>query len=125
MFREACINFRYAFVWSALHRQPQSQAYLSVQGRAGIFFDAQNVEVERSFQFRMCHMSLLEAKRTWSNETFVLWRLPCKPVPNKCDLNIGVTEGATQCEDDNIPVITRGHYTPYLLSAHTNMRVVV
>lgn len=48
-----------------------------------IFLHTNYVQVERTFKFRVCHMSFGETQTSGPNEPFILWWLPCKSRTNK------------------------------------------
>ena len=61
-------------------------AELCVHGGLGVLLDADDIQVERTLELRVGHVSLCETECHRSDETLVFRRLPSEPLPDKSDL---------------------------------------
>ena len=60
--------------------------YLSVQRRARVLFNSEDVQVKCRLQLGVCYVGLLESETSWADESFVLWRFPCEAFADEGDL---------------------------------------
>lgn len=71
--------------------------YLSVQRRARVLFNPEDVEVESCLELGVRYVSLLESEAGWADKPFVLRRFPREALADESDLrqNNRVDNGRT------------------------------